>query len=74
MHGNDLRAIHGVTRLGACPLRGVPTGTRRKCELLNNSVKILESSMKTGISISIELSHFIYCLTTQCAYFSSLAC
>jgi hypothetical protein len=46
VHGNDLRAIHGVTRSRACPLQGVPTRTMRKCELLNNSVKILESLIK----------------------------
>jgi hypothetical protein len=38
-----------------------PTKTRKKRELLDTLVKILESSMGVCISISIKLLHFICC-------------
>ena len=50
-------AIHGVTRLGAWSLRGIPCeglqrGQGEVCALLDTSVKIPESSMGVCISTS----------------------
>ena len=64
-------AIHGVTRLGAWPLRGIPyeglqQGLGEACVLLNTSVKIPESSIGVCISISVKLLH-LYCVLRLCA-------
>ena len=53
------KAIHGVTRLGAWPLRRIPyeglqRGLGEACTLLDTSIKILESS--TGVCISLPYS------------------
>ena len=57
-------AIHGVTRLGAWPLRGIPCeglqrGLGEACALLDTSVKIPESSTGVCISTSFLPSAFI---------------
>ena len=54
-------------------LRGAPTRTKRKRELLDTLVKIAELLMGVCISISFKLLHLI-CLPRLCAYISSLAC
>ena len=55
------KAIHGVTRLGAWPLRGIPCeglqlGLGGACTLLDTSVKIPESSMGVCISLPCSLA------------------
>ena len=53
--------IHGVTRSGAWPLRGIPCkglqrGLGEACVLLDTLVKILESSMGVYISLPCSLA------------------
>ena len=69
--------IHGVTRPGAWPLRGIPCeglqrGLGKACALLDTSVKILKSS--TGVCISVPYSlASTFILQSWCVlYFPSL--
>ena len=55
------KAIHGVTRSGAWPLRGIPCeglqrGLGEACVLLDTSVKISESSTEVCISLPCSLA------------------
>ena len=75
-HGEGLR-LHGVTRLGAWPLRGIPCeglqrGLGEACVLLDTSVKILESSTGICISLPYYLAS-VFILQSWCVlYFPSL--